>query len=278
MRSNEFTRRLASSRLAPIVAFPLRLAEVTRYDASVVSASARWLIHSNESTNYTYDLLPRNRRHLAWFLSVVTRLPAEEMSRLIEELYADRELVAHVKRSTAQSARRRLSDRQVRYGRRVAWYAIVRALKPRLTVESGIDKGLGSCVMAAALLRNAEEGHEGRHIALDINPEAGYLISGRYCEVVEVVYGDSLASIPRMPNGVDFFIHETMHTAEHEAAEFRLVEPKLRPNAVLITDNAKKTDALLEHAESTGRQFLFFRESPADHWFPGDGVGAAFRH
>jgi hypothetical protein len=243
VRSKKFTRRLASSRLAPIVAFPLRLAEVTRYDASVVSASARWLVRSREHTNYTYDLLPRNRRHLAWFLSVVTGQTAEEMSRVIEELYNDRELVDHVKRSTADSARRRLSDREVRYGRRAAWYAIVRALKPVLTVESGIDKGLGSCVMAAALLRNAEEGHEGRHIALDIN----------------------------------LFVHETMHSAEHEAAEFRLVEPRLRPNAVLITDNARKTDALLDHAEATGRQFLVFRESPADHWFPGDGVGAAFR-
>jgi len=170
-----------------------------------------------------------------------------------------------------------LADREVKYGRRVAWYALVRALRPELTVETGIDKGLGSCVMAAALLRNAEEGHEGRHIALDINPEAGYLISGRYGEVVEVVYGDSLASIPRIPSGVDMFIHETMHTAEHEAEEFRLVEPKLRPSALLITDNAKKTDALLEHAEATGREFLFFREAPVDHWFPGDGLGAAFR-
>ncbi len=38
-----------------------------------------------------------------------------------------------------------------------------------------MDKGLGSVVLAAALLRNAAEGHPGRLTSLDINPEAGYL-------------------------------------------------------------------------------------------------------
>ena len=39
------------------------------------------------------------------------------------------------------------------YGRRLGWYALVRALKPRTVVETGADKGLGSCVLAALRLR-----------------------------------------------------------------------------------------------------------------------------
>ena len=31
---------------------------------------------------------------------------------------------------------------------------------------------------------------------------------------------------------------------------------------------------LAEHAEKTGRRFLAYRETPAEHWFPGDGIGA----
>ena len=30
---------------------------------------------------------------------------------------------------------------------------------------------------------------------------------------------------------------------------------------------------LAEHAEQTGRRFLAYREQPARHWYPGDGIG-----
>ena len=60
-------------------------------------------------------------------------------------------------------------------------------------VESGVDRGVGTCVLAAAMLRNAEEGCCGKVIGLDINPYAGNYVAGPYSSVVEIVCGDSLA-------------------------------------------------------------------------------------
>jgi hypothetical protein len=37
-----------------------------------------------------------------------------------------------------------------------------------------------------------------------------------------------------------------------------------------------KTPVLSEYAEKTGRRFLAFTERPAGHWYPGDGIGAAY--
>jgi hypothetical protein len=75
---------------------------------------------------------------------------------------------------------------------------------------------------------------------------------------------------------VDFYIHDSDHSAEHEAKELRVVEPKLSPRALVLSDNADCTDELIKFAERTGRQFLFFAEKPKKHWWPGDGIGVAF--
>jgi predicted O-methyltransferase YrrM len=77
-----------------------------------------------------------------------------EIRTYISEINSDRRLRAHVHAKTATSARRRLADSEIRLSRRAGWYAIIRAMKPDYVVETGTDKGLGSCAMAAALIRN----------------------------------------------------------------------------------------------------------------------------
>src|SRR5439155_2350261 len=119
--------------------------------------------------------------------------------------------------ANAAAKEKYVADRQARFGRRIGWYAMVRATKPLLVVETGVDKGLGSCVIAAALMRNAKEGSPGKLLALDINPNAGYLLAAPYDKFGTMVYGDSLASIAAMKEPIDLFIHDSDHSAEHEA-------------------------------------------------------------
>ncbi|PXY32085.1 class I SAM-dependent methyltransferase [Prauserella muralis] len=276
MKSNALSRRIARTRLAPVVAFPVRAKAVLTHDARVLGTSLRWLVTSREHHNFTYDLTPRNREHLAWFLATVTGEPVSRIRAWLEEVEQDDELRATLERGLATSNRRGLADRTVRYGRRIAWYALVRALKPRHVVESGIDKGLGSCLIAAALRRNAGEGRPGRLSALDINPDAGYLVQGAYRDYVDIRRGDSLETIPALTEPVDVFIHDSWHSPEHEHAEFTLMEDRLADAALLLTDNAAETDVLVQHAEKTGRRFLYFHEFPDRHWHPGDGTGVAW--
>jgi predicted O-methyltransferase YrrM len=270
-------RTVARTRLAPVAAFPKRLARVARHDARVLAASARWLFTSREHHNYTYDLTPLSREHLAWFVSVTCDVPIKQVKAYLGEIESDDALRRHIERATAASARRGLADRHVRYARRIGWYAVVRATRPGHVVETGVDKGLGTCVLAAALLRNAAEGDPGRVSSLDINPEAGYLAKDRpWSDVVDLVIGDSVASIAALDRPVDLFLHDSDHSRAHERREFEAVEPKLAPGARLLTDNVTVTNVLAEHAERTGRRFLAYRETPARHWFPGDGIGLAW--
>jgi predicted O-methyltransferase YrrM len=270
-------RAVARTRLAPVAAFPRRLVRVARHDARVVGTSVRWLFTSREHHNYTYDLTALNRTHLAWYVAAICDVPVASVRGWFAEIEGDGALRTHLEAAIATSARRGLADRTVRYARRIGWYALVRARRPAHVVETGVDKGLGTCVLAAALLRNAAEGHPGRVTSLDINPEAGYLAAAQpWSGVVDLVIGDSLASIAALDRPVDLFLHDSDHAVAHERAEFRAVEPKLAPGALLLTDNVTATDVLARHAEATGRRFLAWTERPARHWFPGDGIGAAW--
>jgi hypothetical protein len=271
---SELRRHVANSRFAPVAALPSRVRSVVRHDGRVLRESAVWLLRSREHTNYTYHLTDRNLRHLACWASLVSGVPVQEARSFIDEVLQDHDLRDRLRTGTAGSNRRGLADREIRYGRRVGWYALVRILRPRHVVETGTDKGLGSCVLAAALLRNGE----GHLTTIDVNPSSGYLMDGLHSSVATRIVGDSVATLRRLGEPVDLFLHDSLHTFEHETAELEAVAPQLGLGARVLSDNAHGTDALMDWAERTGRSFLFFDERPSRHWYSGAGIGAAWAH
>lgn len=274
MDNVEARRRIASSRFARLAAFPGRAAVIARYDSALIATSSRWLFTRREHSNYTYDLSPRNVEHLAWWVAMVSGAPVSNCRSWIAEVLHDDDLNEQVIRETLRADRRGLADTQVHVGRRAGWYALVRALKPQHVVETGTDKGLGTLVLAAGILRNGE----GRLTTIDVNPDAGYLLGrGKYADVTDIVYRDSVAALSAMSDPIDLFIHDSDHTVEHEAAEYSTLPPLLLPDSLVLSDNAHSTDELARWAESTDRSFLFFGERPLDHWYPGGGIGAAWK-
>ena len=247
--------------------------------ANALRAVALWLLRSREDTNYTYDLTPQNKLYLAHLIAVVTTRPVAEIKGFISEIESDAQLRDHLARAhDAQSpAARGVSDRTARYSRRIGWYALVRALKPRLVIETGVDKGLGSVVLCAALLRNKAEGAVGRYLGTDIRPEAGALLTSPYNDVGRIAYGDSIATLATIAEPIDLFINDSDHSADYEAREYETIAPHLSDRSVILGDNAHVTERLAAFAESTGRRFVFFKEQPADHFYLGAGIGIAFR-
>ncbi len=263
------------SPLANLATLAFRARTVAGFEWQQLRRSCGWLVSSREYTNFTYDLTTENVAEMAWFVAAVTGIGFDESFRYIEELHDDQALLDHLRRAVTNSPLRRVMDSEPRYGRRAAWYAIVRATRPRHVVETGVDKGLGSCVLAAALLRNADEGHVGRLTALDINPDAGALIGGKYASVVDLRYGDSIAMLAASTSTVDLFLHDSDHRYEHESAEYQAVAASLTQDSLVMSDHGGL--ALSDFARSNGRRVLVFREDPADHWSPGGVLGVATR-
>jgi hypothetical protein len=264
-------RRLATSPFARGAAFPLRTIIVARYDAHLIRRSVDWLVRGRETTNFTYDLDSLNRDQLCWFITAVTGAGIGQVRSWMLELEDDKRLADHLTGRLSSNPRRRICATEPHWARRLGWYAIARATQPDHVVETGTHLGLGSCVIAAALLRN---GH-GRLTTIDIDPEAGYLIGEPWASVIDRRAGSSIDVLEEMRN-VDMFLHDSLHTYDYEAEELTAVEANLRADAIILSDNAHESSALSEWAERRGRHYLFFKEQPLDHWWPGDGIGAAW--
>jgi hypothetical protein len=262
--------------LREIFLFLLRLRTVLDYSFRQSREMLTWLWRSKEYANFTYDLTYLNKRYLASLIAQATGKEYHQIEEYINELESDNDLRCHIQASIASSDEKHFADRSVNYGRRLGWYAIARAIKPKVIIETGVDKGMGSCVLTSALLRNAKEGFLGFYYGTDINLHAGYLLGGIYREYGNILYGDSIKSLEKFDQVIDLFINDSDHSAEYEEKEYLTIVNKLSPGAFILGDNSHCNDKLLKFALSTGRKFIFFQEKPARHWYPGAGIGIAY--
>jgi hypothetical protein len=107
----------------------------------------------------------------------------------------------------------------------------------------------------------------------DINPNAGYLLAGPYGEAGHVLVGDFLKSLNAIDCDIDLFINDSDHSSGYENGEYQAIASKLADTASIGGDNAPVADSLLRFSRETGREFLFWKEQPAGHWYPGGGIG-----
>jgi hypothetical protein len=157
----EFLKYTAAGRL---VLIPARLVVVAGpYACRQLGQMLRWTFSSKEYYNHSYHLTRLNRNYLASYISVVSGQPLPEVDKYITELETDTAFRNTLEQLTLNSPARHSCDTEPRYGRRLGWYALIRATKPSVVVETGVDRGLGTAVIAAALKRNADEGLCHRH-------------------------------------------------------------------------------------------------------------------
>lgn len=248
-----------------------------KYVARPFAYFVKWLLTSRETTNLTYDIEDINKQYLACLIAEITNRPFNEIMAYSEEPERDADLLARIANAVARADMGFKADKQMHFGRRLGWYALARALKPKVIVETGVDKGLGSCLLAAALKRNNQEGHAGQYFGTDINPSAGYLLSGEYAEYGRILYGDSIESLQKFDAPIDLFINDSDHSPLYEAREYETVTPKLAEHAFILGDSSDWSDKLLEFSLATHRRFVFFQEKPKGHFYPGEGIGISFR-
>jgi predicted O-methyltransferase YrrM len=236
----------------------------------------KWSINSREDTNYTYELTHQNILEMANVIAIVTKKDFELVMNYINEAINHSHLKNHIIEETKKSKYLKFADLKCNFAKRLGWYAFVRIVKPKIVVETGIDKGLGSVLLCAALLKNREEGFEGAYFGTDINPEAGYLLSGIYREVGTILYGDSVTSLKQFQYPIDIFINDSDHSSEYEYTEYMTIKRLLTEESIILGDNSHVSDKLAIFSRENNRHFLFFKETPKDHWYPGGGIGISF--
>jgi predicted O-methyltransferase YrrM len=129
-------------------------------------------------------------------------------------------------------------------------YLAVRALRPRLVVETGPFNGASSTFLLHALEAN---GGDGRLVSFDVpdardalgvpileGREPAWLVPDELRHRFELVLGDTRDTLRRRlarEEAVDLFFHDSLHTTRHMLFEFRTAWRHLRRGGVLVSDD-----------------------------------------
>ena len=154
-------------------------------------------------------------------------------------------------------------------------YAIVRATKPGLVVETGVLHGLTS----AFLLRACECNGRGRVVSVDLpsyaetgpanrdgyvatlppGREPGWLVPVHLKDYWSLRLGASRSVLPSSAHefqDLGLFIHDSDHTDEIMSFELEFAWERLLPDGILVCDNIDSCDAFDRFCRRVGRQPL----------------------
>jgi predicted O-methyltransferase YrrM len=187
-------------------------------------------------------------RELTWaderFLGSISGCTSGAIRQFLDEPFADVAFVTHLRRcepglaGTVHSADL--------YAKKVLLqYAVVRALRPAIVLETGVAHGVSTAYLLLALTKNACG-----HLHSIDRPDPSFLPARRAPGwlVPEQLRGrwslqtgnaeELLPALLKQVGAVDLFIHDSLHTYEHMMFEFETVYPALRDGGLLLADDA----------------------------------------
>jgi len=253
----------------------LRTQIVWGYYKESISLGFQWIFSQTEIDNFYYDLKAANVFDLECMVSTVTNTPLPQVRVFMAEILNNQEINEIIQNHWKNNPKMR--DARVGLGRRIGWYCTIRASKPTLVVETGVSHGVGTLVICAALEKNKLEGFPGEYLGTDINPNAGELFATKFHSLGKIIIGDSLTTLRTLVQPISIFINDSDHSFNYEKNEYETVSKFLTDKSIILGDNSHVSSALREFALSSGRQYLFFKEAPELHWYPGAGIGFAFK-
>lgn len=163
-------------------------------------------------------------------------------------------------------------------------YVIVRALKPKVVVETGVAAGLSTACILAALEQNGLgelhsidlPNYERAYLsALSKEPSAilpkdkspGFLVPEGLRSRWHLHLGNSCDLLPHLLSKLrtlNLFLHDSEHTYGTMIFEYETAWLHLEPGGILLSDDVGWNDAFPDFCQR-------YRLSPVYFWFPGLG-------
>lgn len=155
-------------------------------------------------------------------------------------------------------------------------YWLIRRLRPRVVVETGVCNGFSSGLILLALAKNGNEGKlhaVGRAEIFDPDEPhwtskgkvfgeviiqghgLGWMVPDHYRNAVEFQVGEAEALLPEIVekvDAIDLFFHDSDHSYDHMTFEFEAVRRKLSPQGVVAADNIAWNSSLWDFADNHG--------------------------
>lgn len=272
--SPRLVERVKYSPLGRWAALPLRARIGLGAVAGELVRVARWLVHSREWANFSYDYEPEGLAAVASAIAIVTGTPVQRVRAYADELTGDAAFAERYRQRVTETRLRHICDPTLHYGRCLVNYMLVRASGARVVFEAGTDRGLSTWAMCRALQR-APGGSPALIVTVDIRADRGEMLDGDEGGLVRRITGDSLQALAAMERPIDLFLHDTVNDPAHMRAQLAAVAPRLAPAG--IVHSAWFTREFVAFCEAEGLLALEYVERPRDHWHPGRRCGLATR-
>lgn len=156
-------------------------------------------------------------------------------------------------------------------------YALARALRPDVVVETGVANGVTSSFLLQALeLNGAGELHSIDRPPPGTDPSlVGRLVPAELRGRWTLHRGASKSVLPALVSGlgpIGLFVHDSRHSWRNVRRELRTISPRLARPAAVIVDDAERHSALQDWAERAGASRVELVEEPGKPAFFGVAV------
>jgi len=146
-----------------------------------------------------------------------------------------------------------------------AIYSLVRLLKPKVIVETGVADGFTTSYILRALADNGE----GRLYSIDLPhyllPQAkqpGWIVEEGLRGRWELRVGDAAEVLPALLKElgtVDMFLHDSLHTYDHMMLEFRAAWPHLKAGGLLLAHDVGTNHSFFDFIGEAGLKWKDWR-------------------
>jgi hypothetical protein len=157
----------------------------------------------------------------------------------------------------------------------VSLYTLVRALKPRVVIETGGTPGKSTAFILRAMARNqlgalytidlpppprAEDRLARREIYHEARPAAvgsNWIVPDALRQRHTLLLGKSQDLLPGLLetlDRVDLFLHDSDHSYENMCWEFETAWPKVRPGGLLVSDDVLANTSFFDFCRREGLQ------------------------
>jgi Methyltransferase domain len=146
-----------------------------------------------------------------------------------------------------------------------AIWCLIRHLRPRKVVETGVARGMTSRFILEALEHNARDGFADGHLwSIDLPPiepewggQIGMAVGDRFSGRWTYIKGSSRRRLPALLSQlgeIDLFIHDSLHSERNVRFEMDRAWEVLRPGGAIVVDDI-----------DVNQGFRSFRETFLDH-------------
>jgi predicted O-methyltransferase YrrM len=190
------------------------------------------------------------------FLASISGSSVASIRGYLEEPFQDEKFYEHLRLSEQIFSEAKITSADFYAKKVVLQYALVRAVKPAVILETGVASGVSTAYFLLALKKNGRGALDSIELGdtayLPPGRPPGWVVPEWLRDNWKMHIGDSrklLAPLAQKLAPLDIFIHDSLHTYDHMTFEFEQAFPYLKAGGILIADDALWNPAFNEFSK-----------------------------